>query len=410
MNDYSLSTLSKLVFFSLLVSIVAIASRNVVVCRICVLLILGLCIYLGRREPKFFNPFFLFALTPFSLLIYTNLSDSIMMDLNHDTWVIAIINMFAFIVAVYYSIIHTKDGRMHEGQTADNLGNHALLLIFLYSVASLYQLITSKTLAVSSVFLVCGIPAIICALKSRKILIILFVVAVYFLLALDTMSKASILRIAVTIMIGYEMLYPSTKMQRRVIYILTGASVVLLVASFAFGLKGKEHTSAQERKEKYEASFGMTWDSSAELIGPYAYMTTPWTNLQYVMETQGNEHTDGLWLVRPVLGYLQIDEKYKKEYTLIPYSSFNTYTFIGVQYKDFGLYLSIISSILIGLFVGRYYRRCLTTNSPLEIANYVLTAQATLMMFFSNHFFMMSYPFTIVLAMWIYKNIFGYRI
>lgn len=410
MNDYSLSTLSKLVFFSLLVSIVAIASRNVVVCRICVLLILGLCIYLGRREPKFFNPFYLFALTPFSLLIYTNLSDSIMMDLSHDTWIIAIINMFAFIVAVYYSIIHTKDGRMHEGQTPDNLGDHALLLIFLYSVASIYQLITSKTLAVSSVFLVCGIAAIICALKSRKIRIIIFVVAVYFLLALDTMSKASILRIAVTIMIGYEMLYPSTKMQRRVIYVLTIASVVLLIASFAFGLKGKEHTSAQERKEKYEASFGMTWDSSAELVGPYAYMTTPWTNLQYVMETQGGEHTYGLWLLRPAIGYLQMEGKYKKEYNLVAYSSFNTFTFIAVQYKDFGLYLSIISSILIGLFVGRYYRRCLTTNSPLEIASYVLTAQATLMMFFSNHFFMMSYPFTIVLAMWIYKNIFGYRI
>ena len=410
MNDYSLSTLSKLVFFSLLVSIVAIASRNVVVCRICVLFILGLCIYLGRREPKFFNPFYLFALTPFSLLIYTNLSNSIMMDLTHDTWVIAIINMLAFIVAVYYSIIHTKDGRMHEGQTAENLGDHALLLIFLYSVASVYQLITSRTLAVSSVFLVCGIAAIICALKSRNILIILFVVAVYFLLALDTMSKTSILRIAITIMIGYEMLYPSTKKQRRLIYALTIASVVLLIASFAFGLKGKNQTSAEERKERYEVSYGMTWDTSAELVGPYAYLTTPWANLQYVMETQGEKHTHGLWLLRPAIGYLQMEGKYKKEYNLVAYSSFNTFTFIAVQYKDFGLYLSIISSILIGLFVGRYYRRCLTTNSPLEIASYVLTAQATLMMFFSNHFFMLSYPFTIVLAMWIYKNIFGYRI
>lgn len=410
MNDYSLSALSRLVFFSVFVSIVAIASRSIVVCRVCVFFIFGLCFYLGRREPKFFNPFYLFALTPFSLLIYTNLSNSIMMDLNHDTWVIAIINMFAFIAAVYYSIIHTKDGRVHDGQTEDNLGKHAIILIFLYSVASLYELITSKSLAISSVFLVCGIAAIICALKSRKILVIILVVAVYFILALDTMSKTSILRIAITIMIGYEMLYPSTKKQKRVIYVLAGASVVILIASFAFGLKGKEYTSAEDRKARYEVSYGMTWDSSAELVGPYAYLTTPWANLQYVMETQGQEHTNGLWLIRPALGYLQIDDNYNKEYTIIPYSSFNTFTFIAVQYKDFGLYLSIISSILIGLFVGRYYRRCLTTNSPLEIASYVLTAQATLMMFFSNHFFMLSYPFTIVLAMWIYKNIFGYRI
>ena len=191
---------------------------------------------------------------------------------------------------------------------------------------------------------------------------------------------------------------------------MTVLSVVLLFASFTFGLKGKEVRSSEERKDYYEQNYGVTWDSSAELLGPYAYLTTPWTNLQYVMLTQGTPHTNGLWLVRPFIGYLQLEDKFKDAYSIESFSSFNTFTFIAVQYEDFGFYLSVISSILIGLFVGRYYRRSLTTNSPLEVANYVLIAQATLMMFFSNHFLMLSYPVTIVLVMWIYKTLFRYRI
>ena len=44
------------------------------------------------------------------------------------------------------------------------------------------------------------------------------------------------------------------------------------------------------------------------------------------------------------------------------------------------------------------------SRSPFDVACYVLTAIATLEMFFSNHFFMQSYPFTIVILMELYKK------
>ena len=168
MQYNSIASFTRILLFCVLISIAAVFSRGIIVCRICVILIFGLCILLGRNEPKFFNPFYLFSITPFSLLIYTNLSSSIMMDLNHDTWSIAVMNMAAFIVAVYYARIRTKDAREHTGQSSENLARHAFILIVIFSFASIFKLLVYRILPFSSLFIVCGIPAIICALMVVK--------------------------------------------------------------------------------------------------------------------------------------------------------------------------------------------------------------------------------------------------
>ena len=51
------------------------------------------CIALGKREKRILNPYYLFSITPFTLLIYKNISNVYMMDLEPSTWRIAIINI-----------------------------------------------------------------------------------------------------------------------------------------------------------------------------------------------------------------------------------------------------------------------------------------------------------------------------
>ena len=133
------------------------------------------------------------------------------------------------------------------------------------------------------------------------------------------------------------------------------------------------------------------------------YLETPWVNLQYVTETQDNR-TYGMWALKPLLGYLGLrdDEDYKLE----PYSSFNTFTFISCQFKDFGYYGSVLLSLFLGFFVKKMYSLSMRSNSPFYLGAFVLVALATLEMFFSNHFFMQSYPFTIFIMMWLYQKVF----
>lgn len=139
------------------------------------------------------------------------------------------------------------------------------------------------------------------------------------------------------------------------------------------------------------------WNLSAGLLLPYIYLTTPWTNVQYVINTQ-SVHTYGLWFIKPILGWMQLDDLFEANYQLDAMTTFNTFTYLSVLYKDFGYYGSIFISFFLGYFVKRVYNDYCVSSSPIVLGCYTCCALATLEMFFSNHFFSQSYPFTIIVV------------
>ena len=179
---------------------------------------------------------------------------------------------------------------------------------------------------------------------------------------------------------------------------LTIPAVVFMVFTFSFANKGEDKVELSYYEKK-----GVEWNTLEQYFMPYMYLTNGWTNLQYVTETQ-NTRTYGLWTIAPILGYTGLKERFSKELYLESYSSFNTFAYVTCAFKDFGYWLSIIMSVILGFFVKKIYSRYLMSRSPFDVACYVLTAIATLEMFFSNHFFMQSYPFTIVILMELYKK------
>lgn len=388
--------------------IASLLSQSISMCRMTVLIILIMCIIQGKKETSFFNPYYLFIITPFSLLIYKPLTNSFMMELSVDTWIIIIINMIAFIYGVRYMKNHTLPCGIHTGQNYNNLEIHSYVLISIASFSALYEFLSGSRLSFGSMFTVCYIPALMCALKTKQKIVIVTITSIFILGQIAILSKAAILVILISLAIGLEA-YFFDKKSKYMAFVYSTMSIVLIVASFSFGTKGKEAISSDEKLYYYQRYHQMEWSGPSFLAAPYLYMTTPWTNLQYVMQTE-QEHTYGLWMAKPFIGYLQMEKMVPGAYKLDAYSSFNTFSFVAVHYLDFGFWLSIIPSFLLGLFVGRYYSRYLTTNSPLDVAVYVLIARATLMMFFSNHFFCLSYPFTIVIIMWLYKTLNSYKI
>ena len=387
---------------------VSIISQSIPICRFSVLAILVMCIFQGIKEPKFFNPYYLFAVAPFSLLVYKPITNSYMMELSVETWIIIIINMVAFLYAVRFMKTHTGPCKHHKGQNNDNLEKHALILISIASISSIYEFMTGSSSSIGSAFTVCYTPALICAMKTKKKTLIAVILGIYIISQFALLSKMLILHMLMGVAIGIEAFYLDKK-NKNIAVIYAAMAIVLLIVSFTFGLKGKEATSSDEKLDYYQTYHQIEWNGPSSLVAPYLYLTTSWTNLQFVMQTN-HEHTYGLWMAKPLLGYLQMEDKVPGSYRLKAYSSFNTFSFVAIHYLDFGFWLSIIPSILLGLFVGRYYSRYLTTNSPIDIAIYVLIARAVLMMFFSNHFFGLSYPFTIVIMMWLYKMCFDYKI
>lgn len=393
--------------FVTLVAFLVVLSGSILASRIFVAFLMGLCLVLGSKETSFLNPYYLFSVTPLSLLIYVDISGSFMMELSSKTWGLAIINIVAFVLAVYY----TSDFRQLRnctGPSDNKLLVHSLIFTAIGLFSEVFEYLMGQPFFLASILKLCSVPAIICALKSKNKLLIVFVLVLFIGSSLGFLSKSAVLTYIIALLIGIEKYYINTDRDRKKVAVLSLVGVFVMVMAFSFANKDRGAQDFSETVDYYEEYGDVDWSSPDALFLPYMYLTTPWANLQYLTETQ-DERTYGLWLIRPLLGYLQLDDNFKSSYQMRAYSSFNTLTFISCNFKDFGYWFSIITSILLGIFVKKIYTRYKRSRSALDVACYVFVGLAVLEMFFSNEFLTQSFPFTIVIIMAIYKLFFFYN-
>lgn len=383
--------------------------------RVVVSCIFVWCIYQGSKEPTLFNPYFLFSITPLSLMIYSDkISTVYLQTLTVKTWMFIALNMICFLAALTL----TKKKRVKAIQSVKNqdypinvnwLNTNAWILTLLGMLPSWYQVLTKNALPMAYIFDMCLYAGNLCALKTKVKKCYIPILLLSLSRFVFQFNKSMFLMLGIVIIIGIERYYLTTIESKRKLILCVLAAGAFMVF-IAFPLK-----SAMANGTGFfdffsgEIDYGgdyygdrIEWNGPAVLELPYMYMTTGWTNLQYVMETQ-NTQTYGLWFLKPLLGYFQLDGLFENQYALEPFSSFNTFTYLAVLFKDFGYYGSVFLSAFLGWFVKRVYVRSLETTDALNLTCYALTAQAVLEMFFSNHFFGISYPFTVIIALMIYR-------
>ena len=384
---------NRLILISIVLTIFCLFANSMDLCRFTVLIISLTCLGLGVQEDKIVNPYYLFILTPVTLLFYFDLGGSYFITLNVKTWNLAIINMLAFVIALKY----TRELKSSTRQVVIE-GKRAYKHMFIIYALSWLAPFSGPFYSVLS--LLSGVVIVLAFSTKNKKTIALYTLLVVFNMAVGAASKSGVLTVLFAYLISYEHYYISTPKQRIKVLLLSLCAVFMMVFAFSFANKDRGHYDAEEGLTYYSRT-GLEWNYDASLFLPYMYLETPWINLQYVTETQ-DTRTYGMWAMKPILGYLGLRDD--KVYDLEPYSSFNTFTFISCQFKDFGYYGSILLSLFLGFFVKKVYSLSRNRPSPFVIGSYVLVAQATLEMFFSNHFFMQSYPFTICIMMWLYQK------
>lgn len=383
----------------LFIIVVSLVFESIFVDKFCVFLIFVILFFLGRRERALFNPYFLFLGTPFSLLIYFNISDKYMLDLSHRTYFLAIFNMILFIC----SFMLTKDSKIVLSRVYF-FNNFNILKINIFVFLGL-SLLGFWIDSLSSFLWLFSIIAFVSAIKTRQIFYIIVILIFIIYVSTFGISKMQVLLYFLTFIISLDKYY---NLRKHKIFnkILIVLGFVLVIFSFSFTNK---YRGAYDSNEVffYYSGQGVDWKYSTELFLPFMYVTTGWTNLEYVINSQ-DSRTYGLWFVKPFLGYFSLDEEFNFNdfYELIPYSSFNTFTFIAVGFKDFGYWFSGLSSIFIGFILKKVYFKYLNSFSPFDIATYIIFSLATIEMFFSNHYFMLSYPFTCLLIIGLYKLLF----
>lgn len=379
-------------------TIISILADSVFLDRITVSLIFISCILLGEKEKSFINPYNLFSIAPLSLSIYYNVSNTYMMDLTHETYTLAIINMvsFIFILHVTPNVKYIKNDNCSTSTSTTFLKVNVILL---FSLALLENFIPM----LQSILWLFSIAGMVCAMKTKQISMIFLIFAYLINTALGETSKMAMLAFIIVLLTSYEKYYLDSKRYKTRLKVFAIIGIAFLIFSFSFANKDRGYYDANYGLN-YFSKQGVEWQYNTTLFLPYMYITTPWANLQYVIESQ-DTRTNGLWTLKPILGYFQLDNIFKNEYVLKPYSSFNTFTFIAVGFKDFGYWMSIFPTLLLGFVVKKIYSRYLISMNPFDVATYAIIGLAVVELFFSNHFYMYSYPFTMILLMWVYKLI-----
>lgn len=372
----------------------SIVSNSIFLCRATVFCIFLMSLILSRSERFTVNPMLLFCITPFSLLIYVNIGDVYMVNLQFKTWLIAIINMYSFIIAYNYTS-EIKECTFCIGNS--NIRSLQKQSVLFYMISLFGNLIEP----IAYIVWMFSIASIVCALKTRKKSMLFFVLIIFIVSAIDHTSKSTMLTYCITFIICFEKYYIEDEKKRRWVNFALGIGVIFMVFAFSFANKGREKNGVDETVDLY-SSRGIEWNYDKNLFMPYMYLTNGWTNLQYVLETQ-DTRTFGLWTIRPILGYCKLKDKFKNKYRMVSYSTFNTYAYMTYGFKDFGYWCSSIMSLFLGFYVKRVYSRYKLSRSPYDVSVYVLVAQATFELFFSNHFFTQSYPFTILILMVLVK-------
>lgn len=375
----------------------------------------------GLREKTLFNPFILFAFTPLSLLLYDeNISDYYFSTLDERTWLLGVINIIAFSVGlvIFLDRKNKQDNYCREEfSNIKSLTTHTIIMLVIGMMPLVFYLLMKVQMPFASIISYFRFLALAGAWKSKRIPLLYFVNFVILLSYFFSFNKTAFLGYALITLICYQKYFSNSK-KRKLFFYLIGSILAILFLFVAFPLKdiiqnGSMPLSfnnllhairdyANNTNDYYVGR--IFWKGPNVLRFPYIYLVSGWNNVQYVMETQ-SIHTYGLWCIKPLLSLLQLDGFFSKYYELLPKNSFNTFTFVTVLYKDFGIVLSCIVSCFLAFFVGNIYLKFKKSNSIFYVAVWAVVAQAEFEMFFSNHFFMLSYPFTIILLCYVYKTL-----
>jgi oligosaccharide repeat unit polymerase len=398
--------------------------------RLFLCVLVAYCIFKGIKEKFIVNPYLLFTLVPISLFLYdVNVSNYFLVDLKQSTYLIAFYNMSMFLIGLNIARLLRFN---FEQKSWGNFvipnpvhdSRNAIRMLIIGMIPSMWAIFTGLndflagnlsamkqhvgTTPLGSVFGLFIYPAVMFAIRSkRKTVIISALLGLGFSLLLN-FSKTTVVMMCITLLMAVYDKVTENRRWRKWVFIGLVAAIILIYASFEI----YNNIRFDYNVNDYFQSLNYIGNVSNSMFLPYMYIISPWSNVQYILETT-KVHTMGLWILKPLLGYLQIDSLFGNVFDLVPrFNAFNTYTYISVFYIDFGFWGSGICSMLLAIYIMYVYRLYLKHGkSPIICAVYSLNVYACSMLFFNNHYMQQSYPITILIIAWLWNKIFskGYK-
>lgn len=381
--------------------------------------IVAVCVIKGIKEKYLINPFFLFLLCPVSLLLYDiSVSTRYLVPLKRETYFLAIWNFFLFILGLctgkkvnfkYSTIWAGLDNKSvkNECRFATTITLIGLIPTFYGMIAGLPYLLTFNLRALKEIinsfplvylFNLFSYVGLCCAIKTKKANTIIINVLLLLIAVMLNFSKTTVVMACLPIVV---LCYDAARVNKKMKKIF----VIVLLCTMVFGYFSFDiYNSIRNDFDIIEhfKNNNAIGNISVSLFLPLMYLITPWSNLQFIVDTTSS-YTYGLWMLRPLITTLQLDFLVGDAYELIPrFVAFNTYSYISVFYRDFGFFGSGVCSFFLALFIMYVYKMKLKfLDSPYVSTVFALNMYATSMLFFNNHFQQQNYPYMILVVTWI---------
>ena len=368
-------------------------------------LIIIYCITKGRKEKRWYNPYYLSLTLPISFLCYSSVISPLFTPPLKISTQFFIIGCICFLLLGYDTIKHTR-----IRPCITNQSNHNFWIIFIIGALptfigiTLYgntlnmegdQLLDAKEnmsiplLGQLSFFLQASI-IVACKKNNSKLILISLTASIF--AALITVTKTAIVITFIFTLIGMTQFKP--QITRTKLFSFIKKYALLIVPIILIGLFIFNNNSRQADGADSEYAFLGSIPSIVPTVKDnnftrnmylnYCYFCTPWTNLEENLTTTNYYSTNGNYTFAQFYKKIGIKTFLPERKTLN--SAFNTYSFISDYYLDFGHIGTLIASFILGCLIFFFYQKFGYSNDPLLIAFYSLIAYATAMLFFSNHF------------------------
>jgi hypothetical protein len=382
-------------------------------------------LFMGLLKDKdYFSPYTLFAVSPLCIILYTDKLSSYFLPLPEGQAIFNIIlGQFCFLLGLthyrYHVTIYQKKF-VGESQKNQRISKYSYVNLFLLgmvpfilgvffnelditlSADNIHEFRSSFNVPIISAISCYAVGALLCAARENKYKIFIIMMILMFCFGLLTQARGNVVILFLVVIFSLHR-YWKFKHSKTIII---SALIVSLGFFQLYSLVRQGFFASKTYRSSYEYYFesGRVASLPPLLRGfysPYMYLTTPLSNFAYLVERNQEWTTNGMLTAWPIISTFQFKRLYavdqpEKPVRLLPY---NTHTFMGDFYMDFGTSGIVILSILLGNLIYLFYIRSLKNDDCLIHAEYLYFGFATFMMFFSNHFTSIAYPLRILIVL-----------
>ena len=368
------------------------------------------CVTLGQRKKFILNPYYLFAVTLLSLMSYNSKLSYFLISIPFAVHLLIFFGVISFLGGMI--VADSMKGAKKRYEKANIKTSNMILFVIVLLLGLIPHVIgiinvgapilsganagetRDNYLPNGLSYFIFFLPVtILIAYADKNRTLIILSLSLNALMATIRLSKFDMLIFIFFSIFAYIKYGQSSSKALNKYLVLAG---VFLSVPYVFDWFYTARMMEDSAVSRFSLeSIIISEDFRALVSLPYLYFTTGWSNLtQTILSVQDFNH--GLYTAYPFISALQMEELIGHTSEKFIYRHpFNTHAFLADYYMDFGVAGVIFIPFLVGFFVFQSYKQSIITVNPIKDAQFIILAIPTLLLFFSNHFSSVGYPFIV---------------